>query len=293
MKKVIIYLLVFLIAVPTLSFGKTKEIVLPAGTLIYVELTEEVSSKHANFGEMYKARVWKDIVEDGHTIIEKGTLTTLKVSYVKKAKMLGAKGKIKLKAISTESVDKKEITLTGGYHEKGKSKAALVTTLALLVAWPLLFIHGKNAVLQEGALIDVYTEKKEIIKVEVPEEEEEKAVPTLSLKGMDEPYFEAEILMDEMMKQKKAKFLPLTITAEGLEINEQSKFTVTKINDEEIKDPIDVEIIEKKEEGVYKAQINFKPLIKIFRLGINRFHISFTNVDGKTYTDEVILNAQL
>ena len=293
MKKLLIYVLCFLIAVPAISYGKVKEIKVPAGTRLYVELSEEVSSKHANLGEIYKARVWKDIAVDGHTVIEKGSLTTMKVSFVKKAKMLGKKGKIKLKAISTVAIDGKEISLTGGYHEKGKSKTAVVTTLALLVAWPLLFIRGKNAVLEEGALIDVYTEQVEKINVEVPDTTETEGVPTLSLKSFDEPYFEAKILMDELQSQKKPKFLPLSITAEGLNITEQSKFTVTKVNEEDIK-PMDVEIIDKDEEnGIYKARINFKQIFNHFRLGINRFHISFTNDDGKTYTDEVILNAQV
>jgi hypothetical protein len=293
MKKLLVYVLCFLIAVPAVSYGEVKEIKVPAGTLIYVELSEEVSSKHANLGEIYKARVWKDITVDGHTVIEKGSLTTMKVSFVKKAKLLGKKGKIKMKAISTVAIDRKEISLTGGYHEKGKSKTAVVATLALLVAWPLLFIRGKNAVLEEGALIDVYTEQVEKINVEVPDTTETEVIPTVSLKSFDEPYFEAKILMDELQSQKKPKFLPLSITAEGLNITEQSKFTVTKVNDEDIK-PMDVEITDKDaENGNYKARINFKKIFKHFRLGINRFHISFTNDDGKTYTEEVILNAQL
>jgi hypothetical protein len=294
MKKFWVYVLCTLIAVPAaFLYGKVQEVRLPAGTIIYVELSEEVSSKHAHRGEIYKARVWKDIAVDGHTVIEKGSLATMKVSFVKKAKMLGKKGKIKLKAISTVAVDGKEITLTGGYHEKGKSKAALVTTLALLVAWPLLFLRGKNAVLQEGALIDVYTEQVEKIKIEVPDTTETEGVPTVSLKSLDEPYLEAVILMDELQSQKKPKFLPLSITAEGLNITESSKFTVTTVNDEEIK-PMDVEITERDEEnGKYKGLINFKEIFKHFRLGINRFHISFTNDDGKVYTSEVILNAQL
>lgn len=293
MRELLICVLCFLMAFPALTYGAQKEIRLPAGTKVYVELAEEVSSKHASLGEMFNARVWENIVIDGQTIIEKGSPTILKVSYVKKAKLLGKNGKIKLKAISTIAIDGKEISLTGGYHEKGKSKASFVIPLAILVAWPLLFIRGKNAVLEKGALIDVYTEQVEKIAVEISGTSEIDNAPTLSLQSLDEPYFEAQILLDELQSQKKPKYLPLFITAKGLNITEQSTFRVVKVNDEDIA-PLDVEITGKDEEsGGFEARIVLKQMFNKFRLGINRFHISFTDEDGKTYSDEVILNAQL
>ncbi len=269
-----------------------KKIKIPAGTLIYAALREEVSSKTANKGEIVNGKVWKDLIIDGQTVIERGTPVTFKVSDVHRASMVGIKGSVKMRAVSLSLDDGREVILEGGYNEVGKSNMAVSIVTSALLAWPLIFIYGKQAILEEGAMIDVYTANTEY--VDIGNLAEEQSAPTLTLKSRS-ANFSVNILMEQMLSAKDPKELPMAIQMnDGVARPNPPEFFIDKVNGAEIgkRIPCAVTKTETKEGHVeYVVQAELKSLVEKFRRGLNRFDVCCID-GGQRQSYEVILNMQ-
>src|SRR6185436_11686262 len=139
-----------------------RDIAVPAGTTFYGETEERVTSRvkkeGTEVGDVVKAHVWRDVTVDGQVVIKAGTPMLVRVSGVKKAKLAGIKGQLELEAVSTKAVDGDDVLLDGGYDKSGHGRKALSISLAAAVAWPLIFIHGKAAVLDPGTVFDCTVE---------------------------------------------------------------------------------------------------------------------------------------
>ncbi len=125
------------------------------GTEIQVEILQEVSSKKKfGFvqGSPVRGRVWADVVVDGQVVIEKGTPVMMLVSRLKRSKVAGISGKLTIEARSTTAVDGTAVDLLGGYGMKGKGAKGATGAAAAVVAWPLIFIKGKNAKVPAGTV---------------------------------------------------------------------------------------------------------------------------------------------
>ena len=77
-----------MIAMPTYA------VTVPAGTVIYGELVQEVTSKKKDFseGDIVQVRVWRDVIVDGQVIAEAGSPMLAEISELKKANFAGIKG---------------------------------------------------------------------------------------------------------------------------------------------------------------------------------------------------------
>lgn len=258
---------------------------IPAGTYVYGELDERVTSKkkETTAGDIVRARVWRDVVIDGRVLIKAGSPMITRVSHVKPAKIAGRKGEVFLDAVSTRAVDGSEVLLDGGYDKSGKGKKALAWSLFALVAWPLVFIKGKQAVLDPGTVFDSSIQADASIVVE--------DAPSFAIKLSDSSEPEAglavEVLYDEMDPEAKQKLLPVELTACQLEVAEASVVTV---NEQGIT-PIPLALGERSESGectTIHATMDLKSLAKHFNKGINRF-----TVDAGGTSGEVILEIEL
>lgn len=268
------------VLLPTTVLGQTT--VLPAGTAIYGELDEGLKSKKREtaVGDIVRARVWRDVAVDGRVVIKAGTPLVTRVSKMKPARMAGRKGEIFLDAVSTTAVDGTEILLDGGYDKSGKGAQAAAWTLFALVAWPLIFIRGKHAVLDPGTVFDASVQTSYNLAVEG-------ASPYRLRVDAGGPTLAVEVLYDEMDPEAKQKVLPINLEACGLEIGQAA---VTKVNDKDIT-PIPVALGSRTTAddcSTIGATIDLKTLAKNFQLGINRFTIE---ADGATA--EVLLEIEL
>ena len=74
--------------VPTMP---TYAVTVPAGTVIYGELVQEVTSKKKDFseGDIVQTRVWRDVVVDGQVVLEAGSPMLSEISELKKANFAG------------------------------------------------------------------------------------------------------------------------------------------------------------------------------------------------------------
>lgn len=258
---------------------------LPAGTPVYGELDEQVTSKkkETTVGDVVRARVWRDVVVDGRVLIKAGSPLVARVSHVKPAKIAGRKGEVFIDALSATSVDGNEVLLDGGYDKSGKGNKALAWSLFALVAWPLIFIKGKQAVLDPGTVFDASVQSNVDVAVE--------ARTAFSLRvGEPSPELSIEVLYDDMDPDAKQKILPMSLTVcNGAAVNNA---TVVSVNEAGI-DAIPVTVTGSASESngctAVRATTDLEKLAKTFKKGINRFVIE----TSEGLQAEVILEIEL
>jgi hypothetical protein len=259
---------------PLVAMGET--VTIPFGTTVFCELDEQVTSrkKETSEGDLVRAHVWKDVWVDGELVIEAGTAVFVRVSEVKKAKIAGRKGKLELEALNVVAVDSRDIPLDGGYDKSGRGKMGLSIALAAVVAWPLIFLKGKQAILEPGTVFDAM--------VRSPVDVEVERAPSIPAIKIPSPLV-VEVLYDEMDPDSKIHDLPLRIElAEGT----VAEAAVVAVNGESIPE-LPIVLKEGRGEESARGAVEFKPLSKHFSPGMNRFDVRVGDL-----TAEVLLEIE-
>lgn len=263
-------------AVPTYAVS------VPAGTLIYGELMQEVTSKKKDFaeGDIVQVRVWRDVVVDGQVVVKAGSPMLAEISDLKKANFAGIKGRLKIRAKSVRGTDGTPMLLSGGYDKSGKGRMGMSIALAALVAWPLVFIKGKQARLEPGVIFDSVTQW---------DTEVETGSNAFALKiGTQQP-LSVEVLYDEMDPDDKQMKLPMAVTSCHQMDEIPAVMTVNGEAIEPIPLQIDSTFLATTGECLSgKAVVAMKDLAAHFRKGINRFEIGCSH-----HKTEVILEVEL
>lgn len=227
------------------------------GTPIYLTLDQEVTSqkKSHSEGDIVRVSVWSDLRIDGHVLVAAGTPVFARISSLKKAKFAGIKGKLEIETMSTTDTQGNSVALVGGYDKSGKGRMGMSIALAAIVAWPLVFIKGKQAVLPQGTIFDAHISSV----VEVPIEETRRVL--VAPKDA-----EAEILYDDIDFEAKPVLIPFAVTS-------TLPFAVVEIiaiNDQSLEDRIKLEFTEFDEEaGTAVGVTEWKPLTKLMAKGMN------------------------
>ncbi|RLA41317.1 MAG: hypothetical protein DRR42_24810 [Gammaproteobacteria bacterium] len=250
-----------------LAFASTVK--LPTDTRVYIETKEALIAKGDRIqqGQMVRAKVWRDVIVDGHVLIAAGTPVVAKVDQVKKRKIAGVKGQMSIRALETESIDGKEIQLSGGYHKEGKSRMALSISLAVIVFLPLIFIPGKAAELPAGTVFDAYVDRSMHIDVGEVTKSEKVNLTYLSSE------MSTEFLYEKLTAQEKPKYFEFEITVPQ---EAEWKFAIDRINSDSIK-PIKLDVISQTiedDEVVINARVKIKTLVKKLAKGINTIEIA-------------------
>lgn len=259
-----------------------ESVTLPVGTYVYGELDETLTSKKKEtaVGDIVRARVWRDVVVEGRVLIEAGAPMITRVSMVKPARIAGRKGDVHLEAVTTTAVDGSEVLLDGGYDKSGKGRKALSWTLAALVAWPLVFIKGKQAVLEPGTVFDAAVQANQEVTAD--------AARAFAIEIDDTgPSFEIEVLYDEMDPDAKHQILPLRLRHCRAAA---ASAAVVAVNEREIA-PIPVKLGEGSEDGLCtltRGTVDLDALAKHFTRGINRFEVQTAEL-----RTEVLLEIEL
>lgn len=267
----------FSAATLTLFPASAETIVIRAGTTVYGELNQKVISKKKEFseGDFVRAHVWKHVLVDGQTVIRAGTPMMVRIAKLKKNRIFGVKGKLELEAVSVASAEGDEILLDGGYDKSGKGRKGWAISSFLIVAWPLMFIQGKNAILETGTVFDCTVQADMEIEVQGTRP------PKISLNTG--PNVSATILYDE----GEDEFLPIELRICEAKLEAAS---IVSVNGNEI-EPIPLELGERAMDGdceTVQANVKLKELGKHFTVGINRFEIEMAEK-----TVEVILEVEL
>jgi hypothetical protein len=243
-------------------------VTIPSGTRVYGALDQEVTSNQKDFsvGDTVRGHAWRNVAVGGQTVIAAGAPMTLRISDIKKRRIAGRGGDVKVQAVSVTGVDGQEISLDGGYDKEAGHRTALAASLSALVAWPLIFIRGKEAVLEPGTVFDASVPANTAVAVAGAGDRP----PVLRLGGASG--LAVDVLADEM--GEKAKELPLGVTVCGQAW--PGSASVTEVNEQKI-DPIPVALEAASPDGACSAArglVPIKELTSHFVRGINRFSVT-------------------
>jgi hypothetical protein len=241
-------------------------VTIPAGTKIFGELDQQVTSNKDEFsvGDMVRGHAWRNVGVGGRTVIEAGAPMVLRVSSMTKRKIAGRGGNVRVQAVSVIAVDGTEIFLDGGYDQEAGHRTGLAASLSALVAWPLIFIRGKEAVLEPGTVFDATIPANTSITVS----DQQAKVLTLG-PGSN---LSVDVLYDEI--EDKPKALPLKVTV--CNADWPDSFVVTHVNEGDIT-PIGMELDAPAQQGACRSArgtVDLKKLSEHFTRGINRFSVS-------------------
>ena len=264
--------------------GVADTLTIPFGTIVFGEIGERVTSrkKETSEGDLVRTHVWRDVTVEGRVVIPAGTPMMVRVSKVKKAKVAGIKGHLELEALSITLADGTLVPLHGGYDRSGRGRKALSITLAVVVFAPLIFIKGKQAILESGTVFDAEVRAPTDVAVEGSSGSR---VVRIDLASGAE--LEIAVLYDQMDSEAKAKLLPMILKmCEG----QVETANVVTVNDQQIS-PIPVQLGSRAiVEGCMEVQcdLDLKTVGKHFSRGINRFEIEVEGVRA-----EVVLEVEL
>lgn len=243
-----------------------KTVTIPFGTSIYCELDQAVTTRqkeaHAvQVGDIVQAHVWKDVWVDGHVVIAAGSPLFAKVDRMKKARMAGQKGYLVLEVLNVQAVDRTDVPIDGGYDRSGKGRMGVTIGLSVALAWPFVFLKGKNVFLEPGTIFDAVVRAS--TEVEVPE-----VAPAVPVETPRD--FSVEVDYDELDPDRKIKVLPLIIQVAEEDLGQAR---IISVNGSKIS-PVQVNLLgDDAEADIYKAHVNFKQLSKYFTRGMNRFEV--------------------
>jgi len=156
---------------PSSGAPEGETLILPRRTTVLAVFTQDVTSKKRETaaGDVLIAEVYRDVEVDGKVVIAEGAELKLRVVEAQKRRMLGRKGRLTFEPISVEAVDGYEIPLEGVYMRDGKGRKVATGVLTVLVAWPFLFLHGKNAKVPAGTVFmtEVYDDTEVTLPVQM------------------------------------------------------------------------------------------------------------------------------
>lgn len=280
-------IVVGLIVLLASSAAPARTITVPPGTALFGELEERVTSRvkkdGTDVGDVVRAHVWRDVVVDGQLVFKAGSPMLVRVAEVKKAKLAGIRGKLELEAVSATTTDGQQILLEGGYDKSGRGRMGLSISLAAVVAWPLIFIRGKPAILDTGTIFDCSVRSQftmQATRADGPS----RVIRIDDGSGAD---LTVSILYDAMDPDDKLKLLPMELRQCGAAF---SSGAVVSVNDKPI-DPLPLEVAStRQEEGcaLVRANADLKALGKHLAKGINRFVVKSGDA-----TSEVLLEVEL
>jgi len=172
-------------ATPVISPMPAREVKLPVGTPIDIEVAYTVSSLDLKPGDLLSFRVLVPIVVDGVTVIDKASLVTGRVAEAKRGRHWGKAGRLSWTMQDVVAVDLTRVPLqaqndlpTGRNGIKGTSHGAEVATRTIVMGallaplFPIAplalmsgFKRGEDAVLPQGKRFVVFVQKETTVKV--------------------------------------------------------------------------------------------------------------------------------
>jgi hypothetical protein len=174
--------------------AQTRELKIPAGTLLEIETAYTVSSLDVRPEELISFRVIVPIRVDGQTVIEKNSLVTGRVVQAKRGQHWGKAGKLSWSMQDVVAVDLTRVPIQAQRDSpqaengiKGTSHGGQVATEMIVLggllwmAAPLVLMHGfkrgENAVLPEGKRFVVYVQRDTIVKLPSVSADSQTAAP--------------------------------------------------------------------------------------------------------------------
>jgi hypothetical protein len=140
------------------------ETLIPDGTSLVLELTQDLSSKTAREGDPVNLKVTEDLVVNGRVVVAKGTLAKGTIAHAEKSGRMGKGGQLSLRVESTTAVDGQKLRLRATQGREGDDKTGSVIALSMLVS-PLFFLKkGKQAEIKAGTRVNAFTDEEKRVR---------------------------------------------------------------------------------------------------------------------------------
>jgi hypothetical protein len=150
-----------------------KEIVIPDGTEVIVQLKYVLSGQDSKVGDIIDLVVAQDVLIDGVKVIAQGASATARITVAKKAGYWGKKGQLEWTMQDIQTVEGKIparfTKKTDGKSNSGTVAVGAVVTTVLLGPIGLLWglKKGKAAEIPAGTKFSVFTDNEAKIKVKI------------------------------------------------------------------------------------------------------------------------------
>ena len=136
-----------------------KNLLLPDGTIVKMQLTKTLSSSSAKVGDTVEYVVEEDVMDtDKNVLIRKGTAGVGEVTVAGKKKMFGKPGKLDFTCDSVVAVDGSKIALRGEQTASGKSRRSSMVAASLLIMPFFVFMKGKDITIKQGTVVTAYAD---------------------------------------------------------------------------------------------------------------------------------------
>ncbi len=143
-----------------------ENIQLDEGSMVKLELLNEISSDASIEGDIVDFAVSEDVVVNNRIVIKAGTKLTGTIEKAIKAKSVGKPGELKYTLNSVKSVDGTKINLkTSRANLEGQDKVDEAVVLAVVISPIFLLKKGKNIKMEAGKIIQAYTDKDYVIQI--------------------------------------------------------------------------------------------------------------------------------
>lgn len=126
------------------------------GTVVSVQLDQELNSKTANVGDMVALELSEPLMIGNREVLSKGLKVSGVVTQAAKAKGLGKAGNLSFTINYITLPDGRNIKLTSEQSVAGKTTTAAMATEAVLLTPFFLFKKGKNITYEKGKVFKVF-----------------------------------------------------------------------------------------------------------------------------------------
>lgn len=146
--------------IPSFAFAEVKDpkVILRAGTVVALRLTETVDGKTKNVGDTVMLEVTREVKANGYIVIDVGTRAMGEVVKSTSATFFGKPGEIGIAIHRTEAVDGTPVPLRATLSRMGEDKYLLSIGVGLLLCGLGFLLKGEEGVIPVGAETKAYVD---------------------------------------------------------------------------------------------------------------------------------------
>jgi hypothetical protein len=127
----------------------------PMGTALRLTTRTELNTKYTRAGDRFYLEVAEPLVYRGQVVVPAGSTAVGEVARSDRNGHFGKKGQLEVKLLYVQTPNG-PVRLSGRHGRAGKGQGVVSIGGAMLVAWPMLFIHGTSGRLPADTVMTAY-----------------------------------------------------------------------------------------------------------------------------------------
>ncbi|MET3825046.1 hypothetical protein ABIC16_000739 [Sphingomonas sp. PvP055] len=127
----------------------------PMGTPVRLATRAELNTKDVRAGDRFYLEVAEPIAYRGQVVVPVGAIAVGEVMRAERNGLFGKKGELDVRLLSIQTPSG-PVRLSGRTGRKGLDQGVLAIGGALVIAWPMMFIHGTSGRLPADTLLTGY-----------------------------------------------------------------------------------------------------------------------------------------